>query len=579
MVTFLKQIWSLLEKKEKFFFFFLLVLMSTGAYLELMGIGLVLPIIAALTNPVLLQDNKLLNLIYRIVAPSSNKQFMLVMCLLVSGLFFIKTVFFLFLTKLQAGFSNRISKKMEERLFAAYVKAPYLYHLNKNSAEIFSNLNQMKSSFPAFFTSIMLLITEFICITFIFISLFIFTPGATLAVLFVAAAGLFFIVFVVKRYGNELGKQEYSATIQANKIIMETFTSMKEVKLYGCENNFAALHSNAVARQKKFSEKIAVFNQAPRFVIEFIMVAGAMLLLIAFIFFNVSNTSILLKLSLICIALIRLMPSFSRIQYNYTNVKILAQSFDGILFDLFNIPAENTEEKNTPFSFHNSIEVKNISFGYLPGKTILKDISFTIPKNSSCAFIGKTGCGKTTLADIITGLLQPSSGEIYVDDVPVKDNLKAWRYLAGYVPQHIHLFDDTIAANVAFGIKPEDVDHKKLEKCLKMAQAWDFVSALDQGVQTLIGENGLRLSGGQRQRLGIARALYHDPQFLVLDEATSALDNETEKAFMESIGFLQGKLTMLIIAHRLSTIKNCDCVIDLSGGRMQKKDLSGMDLS
>ncbi|MBR2905588.1 MAG: ABC transporter ATP-binding protein, partial [Lentisphaeria bacterium] len=299
----------------------------------------------------------------------------------------------------------------------------------------------------------------------------------------------------------------------------------------------------------------------------------------AFIFFNVSNTSILLKLSLICIALIRLMPSFSRIQYNYTNVKILAQSFDGILFDLFNIPAENIEEKNTPFSFHNSIEVKNISFGYLPGKTILKDISFTIPKNSSCAFIGKTGCGKTTLADIITGLLPPSSGEIYVDDVPVKDNLKAWRYLAGYVPQHIHLFDDTIAANVAFGIKPEDVDHKKLEKCLKMAQAWDFVSALDQGVQTLIGENGLRLSGGQRQRLGIARALYHDPQFLVLDEATSALDTETEKAFMESIGFLQGKLTMLIIAHRLSTIKNCDCVIDLSGGKMQKKVLSDMDLS
>lgn len=579
MATFLKKIWALLEKREKIVFFFLLFLMCTGAYLELMGIGLVLPIIAALTNPVLLQDNKLLNLIYKLISPSSNKEFMLVMCLIVSGLFFVKTVFFLFLTKVQAEFSNNSSKKLEERLFSAYIKAPYLYHLNKSSAEIFSNLNQMRNTFPSFLTSIMLLITEFICVSFIFISLFIFTPGATLAVIFVAAAGFLFIVLVVKRYGNELGKQEYAATILANKIIMETFTSMKEVKLYGCENNFVSLHSDTISQQKKFAEKIAIFNQAPRFIIEFVMVLGAMFLLIAFIFFNVSSTSILLKLSLISIALIRLMPSFSRIQYNYTNVKILSQSFDGILFDLFNTQEENTEEKNLPFTFHNSIEVKNISFGYLPGKTILKDISFTIPKNSSCAFIGKTGCGKTTLADIITGLLPPSSGEIYVDNVPVKDNLKAWRHLAGYVPQHIHLFDDTIAANVAFGIKPEDVDHTKLEKCLKMAQAWDFVSALDQGVQTLIGENGLRLSGGQRQRLGIARALYHDPQFLVLDEATSALDTETEKAFMESIGFLQGKLTMLIIAHRLSTIKNCDCVIDLSGGKMQKKVLSDMDLS
>ena len=578
MITFLKQIWTLLEKREKIFFFLLLILMCIGAYLELMGIGLVLPIIAALTNPVLLQDNKLLNLIYRIISPSSNREFMIIMCLMVSGLFFIKTVFFLFLTKIQAGFTNKSSKKLEEKLFSAYVKAPYLYHLNKSSAEIFSNLNQMRSLFPAFLTSIMLLITEFICVLFIFISLFIFTPGATLAVLLVAAAGFLFIVLVVKRFGNELGKQEYATTIQANKIIMETFTSMKEVKLYGCENNFASLHSRIIAVQKKFAEKISVFNQAPRFIIEFGMVLGAMGLLIAFISFNVSSTSILLKLSLICIALIRLMPSFSRIQYNYTNVKILSQSFDGILFDLFNTPEEITEEKDTPFVFRNAIEAKNISFGYLPGKTVLKDISFTIPKNTSCAFIGKTGCGKTTLADIIIGLLQPTSGEIFVDKVPIKDHLRAWRHLAGYVPQHIHLFDDTIAANVAFGIKPEDIDHKKLEKCLQMAQAWDFVSALDQGVHTLIGENGLRLSGGQRQRLGIARALYHDPEFLVLDEATSALDNETEKAFMESIGFLQGKLTMLIIAHRLSTIKNCDCVIDLSGGTMQKKDLSGMDL-
>ncbi|MBR2904553.1 MAG: ABC transporter ATP-binding protein, partial [Lentisphaeria bacterium] len=400
MATFLKKIWTLLEKREKIVFFFLLFLMCTGAYLELMGIGLVLPIIAALTNPVLLQDNKLLNLIYKLISPSSNKEFMLVMCLIVSGLFFVKTVFFLFLTKVQAEFSNNSSKKLEERLFSAYIKAPYLYHLNKSSAEIFSNLNQMRNTFPSFLTSIMLLITEFICVSFIFISLFIFTPGATLAVIFVAAAGFLFIVLVVKRYGNELGKQEYAATILANKIIMETFTSMKEVKLYGCENNFVSLHSDTISQQKKFAEKIAIFIQAPRFIIEFVMVLGAMFLLIAFIFFNVSSTSILLKLSLISIALIRLMPSFSRIQYNYTNVKILSQSFDGILFDLFNTQEENTEEKNLPFTFHNSIEVKNISFGYLPGKTILKDISFTIPKNSSCAFIGKTGCGKTTLADI-----------------------------------------------------------------------------------------------------------------------------------------------------------------------------------
>lgn len=574
MITFLKKIWGLLDKKEKFLFFLILVMMCIGAYLELIGIGLVLPIIAALTNPVLLQENKLLHFIYLIISPENNTQFILIICCLVTFIFFIKTIFFLFLTKVQAKFINDKCKKLENKLFSVYIQASYLFHLNKSSSEIMSNFNQIKGAFIAFLTSFLLLLTEFICVFFIFLSLFIFTPLATLAILMIAASGFAFIIFVVKRYGNELGKKDYFYSLQLNKVILETFQSMKEVKLYCCEKHFTDAYSQAVRKQAENSEKISVFGQAPRFIIEFTMVAGAMGLLIVFILSQVANTSILLKLSLICIALIRLMPSFSRIQYNYTNVKILLNSFDNVLYDLFHTEKENfsREAVTKKLSFEKEIELKNISFSYLPGKNILKNISFSIKKNSSCAFIGKTGCGKTTLADIIIGLLPPTEGVVLADGVSITENINMWRNRIGYVPQHIQLFDDSIASNVAFGVKKEEIDLIKLEKSLKMAQAWDFVSALENGVDTLIGENGVRLSGGQRQRIGIARALYHDPCFLVLDEATSALDNETEKAFMDAVGFLHGKLTMLIIAHRLSTVTNCDQIIDLSNGTAMEKD-------
>ncbi|MBO4303432.1 MAG: ABC transporter ATP-binding protein [Lentisphaeria bacterium] len=578
MIGFLKKIWSLLDKKEKFLFFLLLVMMCFGAYLELLGIGLVLPIIAVLTNPVLLQENKLLHFIYRLLSPSSDRQFMVIMCLLVSAVFFLKMVFFLVLTKVQAKFSYDKCQKMERELFSAYVSAPYLYHLNKNSAEIFSNFNQMKGPFVAFLTSVMLLLTEFICVFFIFLSLFVFTPLATLVVLLMAAAGFGFIVLVVKRYGNTLGRQDYGKSLQANKLIMETFQNIKEVKLYCREEQFFRSFSAVIGSRKKVLEKIAILGQAPRFIIEFVMVLGAMGLLVAFVLFDVASASILLKLSLICIALIRLMPSFSRIQYNYTNAKILHQTFDSVLFDLFHTPEEGMQGEEKDFAFEKSIEVKNVSFSYLSGKEVLKNVSFSIEKNTSCGFIGKTGCGKTTLADILIGLIFPASGEICVDGRPVRENIRKWRSLIGYVPQQIQLFDDTIAANVAFGVEKSKVDQTKLRKCLEMAQAWDFVSSLEQGTETLIGENGIRLSGGQRQRLGIARALYHEPKFLVLDEATSALDNETEKAFMDAVGTLQGKLTMLIIAHRLSTIRKCDQIIDLSDGTAEKKDPAALKI-
>ncbi|MBO5760347.1 MAG: ABC transporter ATP-binding protein [Lentisphaeria bacterium] len=572
MISFLKKIWLLLDKKEKFFFFILLFMMCTGAYLELMGIGLVLPIIAALTNPVLLQENKLLKILYDFLSPSSTKNFMLILCFLLSLVFLLKTVFFLFLTKLQANFTLQKCCKLEETLFKTYIHAPYLYHLNKNTAEIFANFNQLKSAFASAVTSCMLLLTEFICIFFIFLSLFIFTPGATCGILLLAGIVFLFIFGIVKRYGNELGKKDYACFLLTNKILLETFHSMKEVKLYNCEERSTGEFSSILQEQKKINIKVNLFGQAPRFLIELFMVIGAMLLLASFLFFNVANTSILLKLSLICIALIRLMPSFSRIQYNYTNVKVLYPTFDNTFFDLFHTEQEKIHSSSGELQFNKNVEIKDVSFSYISGKEILKNISFTIPANSSCAFIGKTGCGKTTLADIIIGLLPPTSGTILADGVPITDDLIQWRKYIGYVPQHIQLFDDTIAANVAFGVKKENIDMEKLKNALQMAQAWEFVSALDKGVNTFIGENGLRLSGGQRQRLGIARALYHDPKFLVLDEATSALDNETEKAFMDAVGFLRGKLTMLIIAHRLTTIKGCDSVIDLTNGKAEKLD-------
>ena len=282
-------------------------------------------------------------------------------------------------------------------------------------------------------------------------------------------------------------------------------------------------------------------------------------------------------ISVFAVAAFRLLPSFNRITEYIGNIMYEKSAINSVYADLKEVDELNAMKKEADgeqraITFDRAIDIQNLSFAY-PGtdKYVLKNLNLCIEKKSSVAFIGQSGAGKTTLADIIMGLLEPSEGNVYVDGNSIYDNLRGWHKVIGYIPQTIYLMDDTIRNNIAFGLEKDEIDEKKLEHAVEQAQLTELIAGLEEGLDTQIGEMGIRLSGGQRQRIGIARALYHNPEILVLDEATSALDNETEKAVMDAIEALHGKMTLIIIAHRLSTIKNCDYVYEIGNGNAERK--------
>ena len=302
-----------------------------------------------------------------------------------------------------------------------------------------------------------------------------------------------------------------------------------------------------------------IYGQIPRFAIEAGVVFLGMGTIVVLLLCGIAPTSIALQISFIGLALMRMTPSVARIQYNWVLIRGYQFFFDKIYKDLQAIRLE-APPSEPPITFEHEIRVENLSFGYDKDSPVLQNVSLTIPKNTSLAFSGPTGCGKTTLGDLITGLFPPDSGRVLVDGRDIRGNLESWRAQIGYVPQNISLMNGTIAENIAIGIPTDQIDRARIAACLKIAQAEDFVLSQTNGIDHVLTENGRNLSGGQRQRLAIARALYPNPAFLIFDEATSALDNATETAFVEALSSLRGKYTMLVIAHRQTSVDHCDAV-------------------
>lgn len=558
-------LWKNSSRKEHGFIYLLLLLMIVAGNLELLGIGLILPIIALLTNPDLIHQNYFLNLVYDFLQPSSNKSFLLMLCILVSLVYLLKNGFLVFLTFFQMRVIYSKVEDFSNQLFRAYIHAPYSFYLNRNSSELLTNFGCINNGVSGILLSLLMFFSETINILLIFGMLFFFTPLITLFMLLSALFISWLMYFPLRGKNLKLGADYYKSSTSLLKNLTQAFQGVKELKILCTENYFAETHKANLWKNIRYLGMINLMGQLPRFMIETLLVIGIMLILAAFILSDVANTSIILKLSLIGAATVRLMPSLSRIQYHLATIRQLNFSLDKILNDIRNTPKEALPETNAaPIALTRAITVENLSFSYEPSREpVLKNVSLEIPVNTSMAFVGRTGCGKTTLVDIIAGLLDPTSGRILADGRDIHENLVSWRRQIGYVPQFIHILDDTILANIAFAVPLEKIDRKRVETCLEIAQLNEVINRFPEGLNTIVGENGVKLSGGQRQRLGIARALYHDPKILILDEATSALDNETERAFIEAIATLHGKLTILLVAHRLSTTEGCNQIIRL----------------
>lgn len=566
------------NRKEKFQVVGLGLMMFVGAGLEAGGIGLVAPLTMLLRDPSIIQTNKICRGIYNAFAMGSTREFALWFAIGVLAFYFFKSVYLIFLFHIQHKFICAKVISMQVRLFRAYLNAPYVFHLAHNSADLQNRaVDQVRQVVQGVFLTFLTVLSESAVVSVVLTMLFLVDPLSTLVVMTMVGGMSFLFFYVIRNKFERLGRATFESSGQVIKWANQGFGSIKESKILKCEPFFTDAFARNVSVVSKSQASLFFWSQMPRFWVEMFVVVGLFLVLAAMSMRGKPMEDSLPTLALLAASTVRLFPSANRILNALGQMRIYKAPTDVIYSDLV------TLEKHVPtvfsdlsmnrlkpkIAFSRSIELRNISYCYPSAvKPVIRDISLIIPRGSSIAFVGPSGAGKTTLVDIILGLLEPTGGEILVDGVNIRHNFGQWQSCLGYIPQMIYLCDDTIRRNVALGLSEEEIDDEKVWAALRAAHLHDFVKKLAGGLDTPIGERGIRLSGGERQRIGIARALYHDPDVLVLDEATSSLDYVTEKEVNLAIERLSGIKTLIVIAHRFSTVRNCKNIHSIKDGEL-----------
>ncbi|EKN69390.1 ABC transporter-like protein [Neobacillus bataviensis LMG 21833] len=578
--TFKKSL-MLFNKKERKILLLLFFMMIISALFETLGIGLIVPFVGIVTKPEIIQENSILAFVYESLAFQSNTSFIIFSVVMLLLIFVFKNLYILFFQYAQNRVILKQQVKLSRRLFNEYLTKSYTFHLQRNTAELLRNINgEVPRVLQGIIMSAFQLLTELLVITCILVLLLFTATIATITASILLGGSVFLFYKIFRKKINKLGKEQQIVSGKMIKWVNQGLGASKEVKVSGKEDFFV----NAYAEQSHKNANISCYrmmlDQTPRLFIETLLVSIVLITMLIIIFQGTNTTTIVSTMALFAMAAFRLMPSINRVMAMITTIRFSKPALSVIYEDLFTNREESLITNKTldiasKFStcekraFNDSIMLNEVSFRY-PNQIdySIKDISLSIPIGQSVAFIGESGAGKTTLVDIILGLFQPEKGEILIDGENLHELKSLWQQKIGYIPQSIYLSDDSIRANVAFGIAKDQIDDKAVWKALEQAQLKEFINGLPEKLEATVGERGVRLSGGQRQRIGIARALYHNPEIIFMDEATSALDNETEKEIMKAIDDLKGEKTLIIIAHRLSTIENCDIVFKINNGRL-----------
>ena len=575
MLTF-KKILFLLTSSERKSAGLLLIMITIMALIDMIGVASILPFMAVLTNPNLIDSNLILNTMYQysnIFGVETHQQFLFFLGILVF-LFLVISLLFKALTNyVQVRFIQMRGFSIGRRLIEGYLHQPYSWFLTRHSADLEKNILSEVDHVVAFGISSLLELISKGIVTLALISLIILAdPKLTLVVGLLLGSAYILIYFYVRNYLNRTGEERLLNNKLRFTAVSDAFGAAKEVKIGGLEENYIKTFSNSAKIYARSQAAAEVISQLPRYLLESIAFGGILLIILYMMSQTGSFNNALPIISLYVFVGYRLMPSLQQIYVSFTHLAYIRPSLEKLSDDLKSLKPVKINKDQAIMSLNKEINLKNISFSY-PNtyREIIKNISLTIPVNSTIGLVGVTASGKTTIVDIILGLLEVQKGSLEVDgQIITKDNLRSWQRSIGYVPQNIYLSDDTVSANIAFGVEPNEIDQDLVEKASKIASAHNFViDELPDKYMTLIGERGVKLSGGQRQRIGIARALYNNPKILILDEATSSLDNQTEETVMESIYKLGKKMTIIIIAHRLGTVKNCDKIFFLSKGELE----------
>ena len=574
-----KKLQYIFTSKEKYEIAGLLVLIVIGSFFELLGVAVFMPFCDAILDESAVYNKSYLMFFYNIFNFKDYHSFLNGLTFAIILIYVVKNIYLWIEQNLILKFSYNSQMTLSTRLLTAYMKEPYTFHLSKNVAELQRSLQEDTTMFTQMVMHTLQLISEVIVCMVLGIYLFTVSKSITMAVIVLLILCVWLFTTLTKNYSERLGKEAQVYKAKIYQWINQSIGGIKEIKVLGRERYFVDSYGKYYKFYIKGLRINRILSMTPKYLVEAVCMTG--MLIAVLLKLNYGNTADLTtfipQLATFAVAAFRLMPSVGRINEHVNNITYAAPSVELIYHDLKTIEDYEADEEKTvihnDLTFDNTIEVKNITYSYPDTENaVLDNASCIIPKGKTVALVGTSGAGKTTLADIVLGLLPPDRGHVLVDGVSVYKNLDSWHKHIGYIPQSIYLSDDSIKNNVAFGIDETMIDNDKVEDAIHKAQLSEFVSTLSDGVNTFVGDRGVRLSGGQRQRIGIARALYHDPEILVLDEATSALDTETETAVMQSIERLHGEKTILIIAHRLTTIKNADIVYEVDGGKIVERD-------
>lgn len=581
MEKILKKLNVLLDKRQKKIMVFLVFVMLIGAALELLGVGLIYQAAGVITDPDILENNELLAQIYDGLHMSSMTQFsMLIMASLI-GVFAVKNGYLFFQNKLQFQFVYSNQFATSRRMMINFMQRPYEYYLNADTSVIQRSITSDVNNMYGLILSLLQLVSEmivFVCLTVYCLTTDVVMTG-TVAVLLVGV--LMIIKCILKPVMRKAGEENQDYYSGLYKWIDQSVMGIKEIKVANKESYFINEYCKCGAGYVNAVQKYNLYNATPRLLIETVAIAGMILYMMLRIGQGTAVTEIMPQLLTLGVAAMRLIPSANRINNYLTSISYFEPFFMGVTDNLqeeirdesvnYDEEAYRKKKNVEKLPVKKEILLKEINYKYPNSEVLIFDkATMCIPVGKSVGIVGASGAGKTTVVDIMLGLLRLQSGQILADGVEVRDHYESWLKNIGYIPQTIFMIDSTIRKNVAFGCADEDIDDGKVWQALKEAQLDEFVKGLPEGLDTGIGERGIRLSGGQRQRIGIARALFEDPEVLVLDEATSALDNDTEAAIMESINHLHGRKTLIIIAHRLQTIEKCDIVYRVEDGHVSK---------
>lgn len=559
---------AILTTRERWLTAGLIVLMLIGMGFEMLGIGLVMPATA-----LLVQDKNVVmphwaqSLLSRLGHPSQTQ-------LLLGGLgilflvYVLKVGFLVLMAYCQARFVCSLQTRLNGKLFATYLSQPWPFHLERNSAELIRNVDSVQS-FAVACTALMTLLTELLVVLGVVVLLICVEPTGALVGGAVLGGSAVLYDLITRSRLTQWGARRHRHHAMVIRHLQEGLGGVKDVKVLGCEKNILERFRVDAEGLARMNGRQSLFQQIPRLWYELLAVAALCILTAAMIWQGRPITSLVPILGLFGTAAFRLLPSVNRLALAAQQLRFSDAIVSTLRHELEIEALEKQEGRGSAHEFFDSIRLDHVSYQYSGNRgRALDDVCLRIPRGASVGIIGGSGAGKSTLVDVILGLLEPTSGSVIVDGQDIARHKRAWLNSIGYVPQQIYLADDTLRRNIAFGLHNDEIDDAAIARAVEAAQLKSFIATLPEGLDTIVGERGVRLSGGQRQRIGIARALYYDPPVLVLDEATSALDADTEKDVMDAVNSLHGKKTIVIVAHRLSTLSHCDMIYQLEHGRL-----------